>query len=513
MSNSKNRIKEALFYVQGMHCPSCELLIEKNLLKNKNIKSVEASTGSGQVTIFYKRKKPSLNQLNQEFGKEGYVFSKEPAISPQTPPLISLNRQGQLLINKAKFLESFQVLGLAFLLIVVFVFFSRPSIASRVVVNSSSSFLAFLLFGLMAGFSSCAALVGGIILSMSKQWSGRFRPHFLFNFGRLISFGFFGALLGGLGFLFQLSLTSSALLAILVSIVMVILALQMLGVRSFQKFQIGAPKFITRFIADETNFKGHFMPFLLGALTFFLPCGFTLTSQGLALASGSSWRGALIMFSFALGTLPMLAAIGLSTVKLMAKPHLSAQFLKIAGILVLFFGIYNFNSQLNILGLPSLTDIKLPLSTPSQIVEDGLAPIVNGKQILKMDAFAYKYEPNEFKIRAGIPVRWEISNQGVSGCSNAIIAKGLFDGEVRLNKELNVKEFTPQNPGKYKFSCWMGMISGIITVVDENGVLAAPSGLEEEIPSGASGCGGAGGGGCTGGCGGGCGNPGCQYAQ
>lgn len=285
-----------------------------------------------------------------------------------------------------------------------------------------------------------------------------------------------------------MSLTSTAFLAILVSIIMVVLALQMLGVRRFQKFHISAPRFITRFIADQANFQGHCMPFILGALTFFLPCGFTLTSQALALASGSAWRGALIMFSFALGTLPMLAAIGLSTVKLMAKPHLSVRFLKIAGILVLFFGIYNFNSQLNILGLPSLTDIKFYSTAPRQNVDNSLAPIVNGKQVLRMDALAYKYEPNEFKVRVGLPVRWEITNKGISGCSNAIIAKDLFSGEFRLNEKLNVKEFTPPAPGKYKFSCWMGMISGAIIVVDQNGALP-PSGTEAEIPSGASGCG------------------------
>ncbi len=220
------------------------------------------------------------------------------------------------------------------------------------------------------------------------------------------------------------------------------------------------------------------------------------------------------MFTFALGTLPMLTAIGFSSLKLTAKPHLSDKFLKVAGILVLFFGLYTLNAQLNVLGLPSLNDVRLNLSTTSQFSEDGFPPIVNGKQLLKMDALAYGYEPNEFMVRAGIPVRWEIENKGVSGCTNAIVSKGLFAGEIRLDGEASIKEFTPEKPGKYKFSCWMGMISGIINVVDENGSANEVLGVEdEEIPSGAYGCGGTRGGSCTGGCGGGCGNPNCPYAE
>lgn len=528
MSRQKRKLKEYTYYVEGMHCPSCELLIEKELLKNKGVESVDASAGSGQVAIFYKNRKPSVDKLNEVFKDNGYTFLTEPIVKKKENSFVSFNKQGQVLINKNKLYRYTQILGIALFLIVGFIFLSRSGIASRIVVSSASALPAFFLFGLMAGVSSCAALVGGVVLSMSKQWSEiyntgnsvwqKFQPHLLFNLGRLLSFAFLGALLGTLGAFLQISLTATSLLAVGVSVIMVFLALQMLGVKRFQKFQITMPKSVSRFVADETNFKGRYMPFALGALTFFLPCGFTITAQGLALASGNSLRGSFIMLSFALGTLPMLAGIGFSSLKISAKPHLSDKFLKIAGILVLFFGLYNFNSQLNVLGLPSLDDIKLGSSRTAQASEDGLAPIINGKQVLKMDALAYGYEPNGFKVRTGIPVRWEIKNQGVSGCTNAVVSKGLFAGEVRIDKDFVVKEFTPEKPGRYKFSCWMGMVSGVIEVVDSGQAQGGTAeefvvGNEEEIPSGASGCGGSGSEGCGGGCGGGCGNPGCPYAK
>jgi len=293
---------------------------------------------------------------------------------------------------------------------------------------------------------------------------------------------------------------------------MVALGLQMLGVKYFQKFQITLPRFITRKIADEKNFQGKFMPILFGAFTFFLPCGFTLTAQSLALISGSFWQGAAIMFFFALGTAVGLLAIGFSSVKFLEKPHLSEKFLKVAGTLVLFFAFYNFNAQLNVLGLPSLSDLKLDsfaqtIYQKNSFNDKDLPPIVNGKQIIKMKASRYGYEPNYFKVRVGIPVRWEIEDVGTSGCTNAIVAKGLFPDEIPLTPgKVSVKEFTPTRPGKYKFSCWMGMVSGIIEVVNRknttknssNGVQAANTNNNDVIPSGARGCGCGGGSGSCG---------------
>ncbi|OGZ35944.1 MAG: hypothetical protein A2V60_01530 [Candidatus Portnoybacteria bacterium RIFCSPHIGHO2_01_FULL_39_19] len=121
-----------------------------------------------------------------------------------------------------------------------------------------------------------------------------------------------------------------------------------------------------------------------------------------------------------------------------------------------------------------------------------------------MNASASGYKPNYFKVKAGIPVRWEITDTGTSGCTNAVISRNLFDGQIDLNPgQVSVKEFTPEKAGKYKFSCWMGMISGVIEVVDKkegsaitNAAAAADSNdsANDVIPSGVSGCGCGGGG-------------------
>ena len=122
-----------------------------------------------------------------------------------------------------------------------------------------------------------------------------------------------------------------------------------------------------------------------------------------------------------------------------------------------------------------------------------------------MEASSTGYNPNYFKVRVNVPVRWEITDTGTSGCTNAVISNNLFSGAIQLTPgKVSIKEFTPTKVGKYKFSCWMGMITGIIEVVDigsasENSSVAGNSQSSNDavIPSGASGCGCGGGGNST----------------
>jgi len=504
MKNNKI-IKECVYFTKGMHCASCEILIERRLLEKKNIKSVEATTAKNEVRIEFIDKKPSVETLNRIFKKYKYKFFLKPV---------------EQKVNKHSFNQGVVTVLISLLIIVGFLALNSSGLSALVSVNSKSSLPAFFLFGLLAGFSSCSALVGGIILSMSKQWlstfsksnsnSEKFKPHILFNVGRLISYAFFGALLGLLGGILQFSLTLTSIFTIIVSFVMILLALQMLGVKALQKFQVRAPKSLTKLISNEKKFNVRYMPLIMGVLTFFLPCGFTITAQGLALTSGSVIQASLILLVFAFGTLPALLLIGYSTIKYSHKTHYSNQFLRVAGILVLFFALFNINSQMNVLGFSSLSDLS---SKSDEVInlDNGLPPIVNGKQIIKSKATARSYEPKNIKVRVGIPVRWEITDEGTSGCTNAIISKNLFDGEISLSPgETSIKEFTPEKVGKYKYSCWMGMVSGVIEVVDEEGSLSNVG--NEVIDSGAQGCGGSGdGGGCNGSCGGSCGSSTCSF--
>ena len=462
----KRETREQVYYLDGIHCPSCEILVEKKLIGLENVHSVEASLSRSEVVFEYEGDVPTAGELNKLFEKDGYTFSSSPPGGGRSRGSTRSKAAGLSKITIAVIIS----IGLIVLL-------QKAGLGSLVTVNSRSALPAFLLLGLVAGFSSCAALVGGIVLSMAKQWGElyspedplkkRLEPHLLFNSGRLISYAGLGAVLALIGGSLRITPSFSAILVVVVSIIMVVLGLQMLGVRHLQRFQFTMPRSITRYVADEGHFKSRYMPFTMGALTFFLPCGFTITAQSFALVSGNPLQGSLIMLFFALGTLPMLLVIGFSSVKFLENPRLAKGFLKVAGVIVLFFALFNINNQLVVLNAPNLSDIFSPSRASTAATGVTLPPIVDGKQVLRMEASASGYDPSNLTVRAGVPVRWEIKDIGTSGCTNAVISQDLFDGQISLTPgKISTKEFTPKEPGKYRFSCWMGMVTGTINVVD-----------------------------------------------
>ena len=458
--------KEHIYKVEGMHCPSCEILIEKKLLDIENVKSVDASTAKGEVVVEFEGDRPNPERLTHIFKQENYKFSD----------LTDKEKREEKKEEKKKANATLVAFNIAIFIIIAFLILDKLGVANFLSLNSTSSLIAFFGFGVLASISSCAALVGGIILSMSKQWNGlyaendgtskKLQPHIMFNVGRVISYFVLGGVLGLIGSRLQISTNITAYLIIAISILMVALGFQMLGVKAFKKFQIAAPKSFTRKIANENNFQGKYMPFIMGALTFFLPCGFTITAQGLALLSGNVFSGALIMGAFALGTVPMLLFIGLSSVKFNSKPHLAERFSKVAGFLVLFFALFNMSNQFTVLGFTGF-NFNQPQEQVSATGQDETPKAADGEQVIQMTASGNGDSPNYFKVKAGIPVKWEITGGSSLGCNAAIISAQLFDGQIDLTPgQVAVKEFTPTTAGTYGFSCTMGMIRGTIEVVN-----------------------------------------------
>ncbi|MCL4384646.1 sulfite exporter TauE/SafE family protein [Patescibacteria group bacterium] len=499
---SSTKLIRSTFYIRGMHCASCEILIEKKIIKEPTVEMVDASLSKNQVIIEHQSgDRLTAKYLSKLFHDDHYRFSTTPFSSSRAVALDST-----CAVPQSNPLSSLFIAGI---IIIGFLFLDKTGLTSLVSVGAGTALPVFLIFGLLAGFSSCAALVGGIILSVSKQWVGNFgnsddtlqkmQPHILFNTGRVVGYAAGGALLGLVGNVFQLSPLFTALLIIAVSAVMILLGLQMLGVRSLAQFQISLPKSITGSISDESNFTGKFAPFLMGALTFLLPCGFTITAQALALASGNPLTGALIMGLFAIGTIPGLIAIGYSSVKLHSNPETSAKFSVIAGYLVLFFALFNINNQLTVIGLPSFSSLvptTQATSSSANTAQAALVPQVNGKQVITMTVTSAGYTPNQFTVKAGTPVSWQISNDGSAGCASSIVSQGLFSGRIdTIPGQTVTKEFTPTTPGVYRFSCTMGMYTGTITVIDANGYSGTTSGAAQPVGSGAKGCGCGGGGG------------------
>jgi sulfite exporter TauE/SafE len=210
-----------------------------------------------------------------------------------------------------------------------------------------------LLIGVVASFSSCLAVVGGLVLSLaaklSQDGTPAVRPFFFFHMGRLGGFAFLGGALGFVGASISIHPMIAAGLGILASVVMLLLGIHLLGVFSLvQKLQFRLPRAIfERFTRAE---GGVIAPLSIGIGTFFLPCGFTQSMQFVALSSGSFASGMIIMTMFAIGTLPMLALLSFGTFQF-SKTRYATLFFKSVGVVVIGFGILSLAAALAGMGI------------------------------------------------------------------------------------------------------------------------------------------------------------------
>jgi sulfite exporter TauE/SafE/copper chaperone CopZ len=243
---------------------------------------------------------------------------------------------------------------IAILFVLFFILLQKVGIVN-LITTSEVSYSSTLLIGLIASLSSCLAVVGGLVLSVSANFakSGqKTKPQILFHVGRLLGFFVLGGLIGVLGSVFHLNASGNFILAIIIGIIMLILGINLLDIFHITKtFQITLPKFISKNLLTKLKETNYIVtPFLLGIATFFLPCGFTQSMQIYSLSTGNFIEGALTMFIFALGTLPVLALLSFSSFTITNKSY-AGVFYKTAGIIVITLAIVNILSAFTLIGL------------------------------------------------------------------------------------------------------------------------------------------------------------------
>ena len=213
------------------------------------------------------------------------------------------------------------LMKIAIVLLIVYVLVSIFGLLSfDTAVGETLSYPAIFGIGLIASISSCIAVVGGLVLTFTatvkrmnpqaSRWH-LFRAHLFFNVGRIISYFFLGGAVALLGTAFAPSPRTMGILSLFAAFIMILLSLDLLGLGGSKKWIPRMPKKVSHWIYDMAESQKWWIPFALGALTFFLPCGFTQMMQIYALTTGSFLAGALTLLVFALGTLPVLLELAL----------------------------------------------------------------------------------------------------------------------------------------------------------------------------------------------------------
>lgn len=335
-------------------------------------------------------------------------------------------------------------------------------------VVASGGLAVVVVLGLAAGFSTCMALVGGLVLAVAARFAQahpeldarrRLRPHLAFNLGRIGGFAVLGAATGALGATLTLDPRAVAVLMVVVSVVMGALGLRLTAVSPrLSSGGLALPPGIARVLRldrPRDTYRDR-SALLLGAGSFFLPCGFTQAVQVYALSTGSPGRAGAVMALFALGTTPGL--LGLGGVTAAVRGAGAERFLRTAGVVVLAFAIVNVQGALGILapGLAS-TGGTAPTSLSANVTLDG------DVQVLRTTQVATGYEPAAAAVYVDQEVRWVIDSRALS-CATSIHAPDIGISQL-LDLGENVLTFTPTQVGTITYTCAMGMYSGTIEVL------------------------------------------------
>jgi uncharacterized protein len=458
-----------LIYVKGMHCNTCEYNLEDKIKRIPGVRRVSASAKTGTLSV--EGENIDYTEVENVIKKIGYEITQKP--------------QGFFNNSPRYYKEiSLSILVVA-ILFIVFRWLAPDTFLGSFI--NGSSYPALFIMGLVAGVSSCMALIGGLVLGMSAKFSEehakvdgfhKFKPHIFFNLGRLISFFLLGGLLGIFGSFFQVNALWVGFISIIVALVIFFLGVQLTEI-SPRITSLALPKKISGSLGLEDTKYSHKRALLVGGATFLIPCGFTQAAQVIAVASGSFLRGALLMFLFALGTTPGLLSIGGLT-SLLKNNNLGKYIFRAIGIILVILSFYNLKNGLNLLGInpimvpaqkePSQAEVWTPVTKEPltggtetggerlQVIKAVYDPISTAEQ--------YVIDPKDFAIELGVPTRFEVlaKKDGI-GCMGSITLPGLQNVfKVFEEGETAVFEFTPKKAGTYQIACAMGIPMGTIKV-------------------------------------------------
>ena len=167
--------------------------------------------------------------------------------------------------------------------------------------------------GFASGFH-CIGMCGPIALSMGltkKQATNYYLQNLTYQFGRIATYAFLGAILGIVGQGFEMA-GFQQYLTIGVGVLLIIMALFSFGGKDFAS----KIPFISKFLFKVKSNLGKLLQkadyrsrFTTGILNGFLPCGMVYAALFGAIAMQSAGFGMFYMILFGLGTVPLMTVV------------------------------------------------------------------------------------------------------------------------------------------------------------------------------------------------------------
>jgi sulfite exporter TauE/SafE/copper chaperone CopZ len=432
-----------------MTCKACEQRVGKALRRIPGVQGAQVSAAKGRAVISSKDPIPSA-EISAAVKKAGYRIGRE--------------KREWITTDWRVWADVAAAAAIVLVVVLLATRFGWLEAADSISQAASTGSLIFVaLLGVAASLSTCMALVGGVVISLSASFAAshpqattaqRILPQVAFNVGRIVGFGLLGALLGLVGSAFTVSGWVLGALMLAVVVVMGLLGIRLTGVSPrLAGSGFALPAKLTDWMFTDNSYRA-WTGLALGAASFFLPCGFTQAVQVYALSTGNPLTAGLTMAVFALGTTPGLLGVG-SLATLIKTDRV----FRYVGVLVLAFAVFVAISTFG-----STVAQSTPSPVPTAAERTSNVTDVDGFQVATLTV-ASGYSPKDTVVYAGEPVRWTFDVQGF-GCASALNASKLgIEEYIYLDPGESSVDFTLPEPGVYPFSCAMGMYTGTITAI------------------------------------------------
>ncbi|MBP5595681.1 MAG: sulfite exporter TauE/SafE family protein [Pseudobutyrivibrio sp.] len=437
-------IKRESIQVKGMFCPNCEKTIISKVKELPGVKSVSASYKNEQVFVSFDDSKTNLTKINEKIVEAGYQPKSGARNSLMISAVLILILGVYIIANHMGWLDFFNIIP---------------------VIDDTVSMSMLFVIGLLTSVH-CVAMCGGINLTQgalaatnSEDGSAVLKANVLYNVGRVISYTVVGALAGAVGSLLSFSGILRGVVIVVVGIAMIVMAFSMLGIFTpLKKLSFVFSGKLRAGLLKNVNTNSSF---IIGLLNGLMPCGPLQSMQLYALSTGSIAKGALSMFLFSLGTVPLMFGFGLVASKLNQK--YKKVMLTVSAVLIFVIGINMISNGLTLSGVHMNHGAAAPEQVAS--VDEEEEAVEETPSVQKVEStidYSY-YEP--ITVKAGVPVEWTIKVPAgkLTGCNSQMIVPE-YGLQIPLQEGDNVVTFTPEEAGVYPFSCWMGMVQSQIVV-------------------------------------------------
>ncbi len=330
--------------IYGMHCKACELLVESRISELSWVQVKWISQTKNYIEVEVKNEN-DLEKIKEIITSLWYEIEKKQK-------------------RKNNFFDYIIIFLLFVLFGILYFLFKDVSFVQNIANVQNASLFVVVLIWLVASLSSCLAVTGWIVLWFSKYidtskntFSG-LKVHTQFHLWRILWFALGGWILGSIGWYFWSLGILNTFLLFLAGIFMIYMWLHILNI--IPSLKISMPKV---FGSKILNMKNPAFAPIIWALTFFLPCWFTQSMQVYAASSGSFITGALIMWAFALGTMPVLFLLGFGSSYFKNKDFHYAN--KAIWVMVVYFWIFMLAWFSNLVALNTPNTHKMNLENVS----------------------------------------------------------------------------------------------------------------------------------------------------